>query len=277
MKMKMKMIWYLSLLCWPLQLLPEDFQQDHHIKWSLHIKYLSHISCQTRHEWTALTCLWWVTLIYTLKHVILGTVFSFHVTGQNLKCFTNFSEAAESQSDVKKSFLAIFVWSSCRPLLLGAPTLQYPRDCRHCLQAWSSFCHNQAFTEAPPLSTWKEAQLGHEILTGNNIEAKFAWLQMLILSNLAALHGYVFLWGKSVGAHVVIFMKMMQIIKKSENKIMYRTNIHIVFMFGKSYWESTSTLIYLYAHYSQKAMTSQCPKGIVGMRNCTWWQLRMQS
>lgn len=159
-------------------------------------------------------CLWWVTLIYTLKHVILGTVFSFHVTGQNLKCFTNFSEAAQSQSDVKKSFLAIFVWSSCRPLLLGAPTLQYPRDRRHCLQAWCSFCHNQAFTEAPPLSTWKEAQLGHEILTGNNIEAKFAWLQMLILSNLAALHGYVFLWGKSVGAHAVIFMKMMQIIKK---------------------------------------------------------------
>lgn len=161
---------------------------------------------------TWVNCTW--TLIYTLKHVTLCTVFSFHVTGQNLKCFTNFSEAAESQSDVKKSFLAIFVWSSCCPLLLGAPKLQYPRDRRHCLQAWSSFCHKQAFTEAPPLSTWKEAQLGHEILTGNYIEAKFEGLQMLILSNLAALQGYVFLWGKSVGAHAVIFMKMMQIIKK---------------------------------------------------------------
>lgn len=144
-------------------------------------------------------------------HSLYWILFSY---SQNLKCFTNFSEAAESQSDVKKSFLAIFVWSSCRPLLLGAPKLQYPRDRRHCLQAWSSFCHKQAFTEAPPLSTWKEAQLGHEILTGNNIEAKFEGLQMLILSNLAALQGYVFLWGKSVGAHAVIFMKMMQMIKK---------------------------------------------------------------
>lgn len=144
-------------------------------------------------------------------HSLYWILFSY---SQNLKCFTNFSEAAESQSDVKKSFLAIFVWSSCRPLLLGAPKLQYPRDRRHCLQAWSSFCHKQAFTEAPPLSTWKEAQLGHEILTGNNSEAKFEGLQMLILSNLAALQGYVFLWGKSVGAHAVIFMKMMQMIKK---------------------------------------------------------------
>lgn len=60
---------------------------------------------------------------------------------------------------------------------------------------------------------------------------------------------------------------------------MYRTNIHIV----ENVWKILlrkhiySYIFYMHTTYSQRAMTSQCLTGIVGMRNCTWWQLRMQS